>query len=188
MYLQTEQRKKVHHPKLLTSKRPVLLLEVMIAIALIVMVAIPLIYPHIYLLKAQRHFMDKVELDHVVNLLYVDAVERLYMNTFTWTSILNKLEYEIDASDLKKIGYDKPVPFKGKYRFAVDTYKPKGKESSSFTLYLLTLDYEFSPAKESVTEFNQLKYHYVLFVVRDLGEGELPQGDESDFEDEGDNP
>lgn len=159
------------------SKRPVLLLEVMIAISLIVMAAIPLIYPHIYLLKAQRHFMNKVELDHVVNLLYVDAVERMYKNEITWTSILNTLEFEVDAEDLRRIGYTKPVSFKGVYRLKDEIHKPKDEEDTPLRLYLISLDYQFYPKKEKPTEENILNYHYDIFLVRDLGEGDLPPGE-----------
>lgn len=174
---------------ILSRKRPILLLEVMIAIALIVMAAIPLIYPHIYLLRAQRHFMDKVDLDHAVNLHYIDILERLYKNEISWAAVLNELEFSISEEELKKSGYNKPLPFKGSYRFKVQNFKPKGEGGAPLTLYVLDLDYVFHPAKQSPTDENRLRYHYDLFVVRDLGDGNLPQGDpeeeETPEEDEG---
>ncbi len=169
-------------------KRPVLLLEVMIAIALIVMAAIPLIYPHLYLLKAQRHFMSKVELDHAVNLLYVDLLEQMYENKVSWTSIISKNEFKVEKQDFRRIGYTKPVPFKGAYRFTDSIHKPKGEEEVPFRLYIISLDYQFYPEKEQPTKDNTINYHYDLFVVRDLvGEG-LPQGDDSTVEPEEEEP
>jgi hypothetical protein len=161
-------------------KRPVLLLEVMIALALIVMAAIPLIYPHIYLLRTQRQFIEKVELDHVVNQHYVDVLERLYLNEISWAAILNQLEFRIE-DDLQRIQYDGNLPYRGVYRFRVGPFKPK-TEGSMLTLYLINLDYAFYPLRESPTEQNVLTYHYDLFVVRDLTQGGLPEGSEQDIE------
>lgn len=159
------------------SKRPILLLEVMIAIALIVMAAIPLIYPYFYLLRTQRHFMDKVELDHAVNLHYVNLLEKLYKNEVSWASIVNELEFSISREELQSL------PFKGSYRFKVENFKPKGEPGAALTLYLIGLDYLFvSPSEEK----KDLKYHYDLFIARDLGNGQLPQGDEEEEQEESD--
>lgn len=169
------------------SRRPILLLEVMIAIALIVMAAIPLIYPHLYLLRMQRHFMDKVELDHVVNLHYIEVLEKMYKNEeITWASVLNGIEFTIPQEKISSDSYDRPLPFKGTYRFKVDNYKPKGDGGAALTLYLIGLDYSFSPLNQDPSEENTLRYHYDLFVVRDVGDGQLPQGDEEESADESD--
>lgn len=167
---------------ILSRKRPILLLEVMIAIALIVMAAIPLIYPHIYLLRTQRHFMDKVALDHAVNLHYVDLLERLYKNEISWAAILNELEFPVTEEQFQKAGFNMSLPFKGNYRFKVQKFKPKGEGGAPLTLYVLDLDYVFYPAKETPSESNTLNYHYNLFVVRDLGDGAFPQGDPEEEE------
>jgi|GEM_PF-1735476 len=162
------------------SKRPILLLEVMIAIALIVMAAIPLIYPHLYLLRTQRHFMDKVELDHVVNLHFVDVMEKLYNNQISWAAVLNELDFPITEEELEQYSGNKRFPFKGSYRFKVQIFKPKGEAGAALTLYLLDLDYLFTPTNQSSAIDNQLKYHYDLFVVRDIGDGQLPQGEDDE--------
>lgn len=141
------------------------------------MAAIPLIYPHIYLLRTQRHFMDKVALDHAVNLHYVDLLERLYKNEISWAAILNELEFPITEEEFRQGGINVPLPFKGNYHFKVQKFKPKGETGSPLTLYLIDLDYVFYPASQTPSEENALKYHYDLFVVRDLGDGDLPQGD-----------
>lgn len=151
----------------------------MIAISLIVLAAIPLLYPHVFLLKAQRQFMDRVELDHVINLLYADVIERLYKNEIPLNAILNKNVFEITDYDLSRIQYDKRLPFKGGYTFSVYHQKPRGVEDSPYTLYLLTLDFFFHPLRETPTESNTQRYHYNVFLVHDTGLGPLPSGEES---------
>lgn len=155
------------------QKRPILLLEVMIAIALIVLAAIPLIYPHVYLLRAQSYFLEKVELDHVVNLHFVDLLEQLYLNKVPWGGVVNGQEFTFSDDTLSEMGYKRPLPFKGNYRFKVKNFKPKGESESPLTLYLLDLDYSFYPKTQTPDKKNQLNYHYNLFVVRDLGDGIL---------------
>ena len=142
------------------KKRHLLLLEVMIAIALIVICVIPLISPHLFVLKYQREFVDKVELDHLVNLLYADFSEKMYKNEISWDQIAGKQEHEIDEHLLRRVGYTKKLPFKGTYRFGEVKHKPKPPQD--FSVYLVTLDFTFSP--------EELKYHYEICVVRDLTE------------------
>ena len=69
------------------KKRYVSLLEVLIAFALIVLCVLPLIYPHVAMFKSQKAFIRKVELDHVVNLLYAKILEKLYMNSIPWQEL-----------------------------------------------------------------------------------------------------
>ena len=162
------------------SKRPILLLEVMIAMALIVMAAIPLIYPHLYLLRSQRGFIDKIHLDHAVNRHYVTLLEKLYQNQIPFAAIVNEQEFPLPADELYTAGEERLLPFTGHFRFKARRYKPKNDPDALLVLYLVGLDYEF------ITNYgakDPLKYHYDLFIVRDLSSGELPPGEE-DSEDE----
>lgn len=62
------------------TKRAFLLLEVLIAFALVTLCAIPLIYPHAAIYRTQKEFVNKIELDHEVNLIYVNLLEKLHRN------------------------------------------------------------------------------------------------------------
>lgn len=72
------------------SKHSFLLLEVLIAFALVTLCAIPLIYPHTAIYRAQREFVSKIELDHEVNLIYVDLLQKLHRNEIPLADIRNE--------------------------------------------------------------------------------------------------
>ena len=151
------------------------------------MCVLPLISPHTYILLEQKKFIHKVEVDHLVNLVYADIVERMYKNKIPLNDVLTGREFPIDETYLQELKYDKKLPYKGSYRFK--EAKHKGKEP--YTLYLLELDFKFVPIeKKEVKEDEEvpgtLKYHYDLFVKHDLGVGELPaeEGEKEEEEDE----
>jgi len=145
-----------------------LLLEVLIAFLLIAMCLLPLLYPHTFILTSQRRFIDEVELDHKVNLQYADIVKALYRNDISWEAIMSRVEFPIDTT----------LPYKGSYHFGKRRRQKPNKDDASYTLYLLPLEMTFVPKKGGTP----LCFHYDLFVIRDLGEGPLPQGEESDAE------
>ena len=147
------------------------------------MCILPLISPHVYLLIQQKKFIQKVEIDHLVNLAYADIVERMYRNTLPWNDVISGRSFEMDQSYLRTLSYSKQLPYKGSYKFTEK--KHKGKDP--YTLYLFGLDFIFVPIeKKAVKEGEEipgtLKYHYDLFVKRDLGAGELPSGTAEDEE------
>lgn len=161
------------------NKRHVLLLEVLIAFALIVMCIIPLLYPHTFILKEQKQFIHRIELDHVVNLLLADITERLYLNEIPWNDIANKTVFQIEETELRRINYSRSLPFKGSYQFGETIHKPKGE--AAYSLYLLTLDITFTPEPPSKHKKEEYVYHYDIFLVRDLGTaGETPTEGEAE--------
>jgi hypothetical protein len=177
--------------RLKVNKRHFLLLEVLIAFILIVVCMLPLITPHTFILTEQKKFMQQLEVDHLVNLVYADIVERLYRNEIPWNSIINGSVFEIDDFILQRIRYDKKLPYKGTYQFGEIIHKPT--DESPKKLYVLKLDMNFIPEGKPMagheTEIpGTLKYHYELFAVRDLGEGEPVEeekkGDESEVKQE----
>lgn len=95
---------------MLLRKRHFLLLEVMIAFALIVMCILPLIYPHTFILTSQRKFIHKVDLDHQVNRIYADIVERLYRNGIPWNDIISGTEFEVNDLLLQRLKLEKKTP------------------------------------------------------------------------------
>lgn len=147
-------------------KRMMLLLEAMIAFALVVLCALPLISPHVGMLKAQRKFVRKVDLDHAVNLLYASVLEQLYVNSLGWNEIF-QASFPISKEELQPLGYE------GSYNFneVPPRFKPRDP-NAPYALYLVTLTFNFLPvelsqAPDDVKQKNTLKYRYEVFVVRD---------------------
>lgn len=151
-----------------TSRRHFLLLEVMIAFALVVACVIPMLRPHLYMLTEEKRFMREVELDRLVGVLYCDMlVERFYRPNITWLTITSGEPITIDDNRVANLGYS------GTYRFKVT--KKKGKFSDDFySLDFLTITYTFKPTYGG----EPLEYSYDLFVQRlpDTTVHDLPEG------------
>ncbi len=135
------------------QKRHVLLLEVLIAFTLMVLCVLPLFYPLTYLLREQNGFINKIELDHEVNLAYANLMTRLYANDISWDELNDSGQHEI------KLGKD--LPYKGYYVFGEIKHKPE--EEQSRMVFLKTLDFIFTS-----TDKKEFKYHYNICVVRDI--------------------
>lgn len=147
--------------------RPVALLEVLISFALIVLCVLPLISPHLYILKSERQFIHLVELDHSVNLLFANRLERLYQNKIPWEDIKSGREIPIDDFLFEEAGVKGKLPFKGSYRFIEEKHKqsPEGTEKA---VYLFKLIFSFvKPTKEKDPEKEKrLEYTYLLAIER----------------------
>lgn len=68
-------------------RRPILLLEVLICFALIALCALPLIYPHVFMLRSEKQYVNAIELDHFVNILFIDTLQKMYQNEISWAQI-----------------------------------------------------------------------------------------------------
>jgi hypothetical protein len=155
-----------------THRRHFLLLEVLIAFALVALCALPLVYPHTAILKEQREFIRKVELDHVVNLLYANVMEKLYLNKISWSEIMQG-SFDITEETLKEIDYNKPFHYAGNYSFSQKKYKPKKQGGYSHNLFTLTFHFlpkNLKNAEENKQKANKITYTYQVFIVRDLGQ------------------
>lgn len=148
------------------NKRHAILLEVLIAFTLVVLCALPLMYSHAFLLKEQQEFIQKIRLDHAVNLLYAHLHERLQNNEIPWEAIADKTEFPVEQSLLKKLNKDKALPFQGVYHFEIERRKPPGKKEHPFTLNLLKLTIVFTSSSSS----KPYQYEYLVFAGRRLGQ------------------
>lgn len=149
------------------KKRYMILLEVMIALALIALCVIPLLAPHAFLLKQQRKFISTVELDHAVNLLYVEVLEKMYEKKISWQSIQEGVVFPVEEEALKRVNGGKALPFVGSYRFEKGDSKFNVKEH--WGTNLLKLTFTFLPKEgiadnEKEKEKQTLKYSYKVFV------------------------
>jgi len=140
------------------SKRQFTLLEVMIAFALIVLCIIPLIYPHVFILKTQRDFIKKIAVDHIVNLHYADLVEKMYKNEIPWDEIMQEAPIPIGKDKIKQLMGEGSFPYEGSYRFIEIKHKPN--EEAPKMVYLMNLKYQFIKKEEILT------YDYEVVLVK----------------------
>lgn len=153
-----------------SKRRPAILLEVLIAFTLIALCILPLIYPHVFILRSETKFGSTVQLDHYVNLLYADRLQKLYQNEIPWQDIENGNEIPIDSHLLEALGYKGDFPFTGYYKFFKEKQKPR--KDAERNVYLLQLQFVFT-AKPGVFLEKDLKdknpktvYKYRLVVER----------------------
>lgn len=159
------------------KKRSFLLLEVLIAFAIIAMCMLPLIAPHTFILREQKKFIEQVELDHLVNLVYADIIERLYRNEIGWGSLTSGTAFDVDEFLLERIQYKEKLPYKGTYSFNEIIHKPR--DDSPRKIYLFELNMRFVPEKSSsfipgMEKPGAIDYVYNVMVIRDLSRSVSP--------------
>lgn len=135
-----------------THKRPFLILEVLIAFCLVAFCAIPLIYPHISMIKSQNEFVNKIKMNQAIHLIYVDILEKLHKNEIPLSDIENKKLFQIEPQNLKNChGYV------GSYQFIKE--KHKKRNSDGITVHLATLQLKLVPKRAGKT----YTYDYDIF-------------------------
>jgi hypothetical protein len=132
------------------KKRPILLLEVLIAIALITLSILPLIYPHLAILKKETESVELIQLNHLVNQKTVEILEELYLNKIPFDTLLNE----------EKIPIQTDLPYKGYYQFKQKKHKPK--QMGPYVIYLFDLKFSFTKDKKERT------YMTGFFLIRDV--------------------
>lgn len=130
------------------------MLEVLISFTLIAFCAIPLIYPHISMIKAQNGFINKVKINHTVNLIYVNILEKLHKNEILLSDIEDKKIFNVDNAELKGIN-----GYRATYQFIKE--KHKKRNGAGIATYVVTLQLQFIPKKNGKT----LTYDYDVFLV-----------------------
>lgn len=126
-----------------TSKRYMILLEILIALALVTLCILPLLTPHVAMIKQQKKFISEMKLDHLVHLLYVDMLEQMQQNKISWTLINDQNPIPIDEAMWQRIGESPPPNLKGSYRFG--EVKKKENETTQWGAHLLSLTFTFEP-------------------------------------------
>lgn len=147
---------------MITKKRHVALLEVLIAFALIVLCLLPIIYPQVAVVRAESKFIDTVELDHCVHLLFAQTLEKLYLNEIDWAEIENGKEIPIDHHQLEQVGCNHDLQYSGNVKFQLNKKKPPGEAEKS--VYLYTLIFTFNDQGKGSSK--PLIYEYHLTIER----------------------
>lgn len=134
------------------KKRPFLLLEVMIAFTLVTLCAIPLIYPHVSMIKAEKVLINKVKLNHQMHLIYAGIIEKMHKNEITLQDVESKRLFNVPEDELKPLkGY------KATYQFI--RQKEKERNDLGFTVHLATVQLNFIPTNGSKT----ISYEFKIF-------------------------
>lgn len=145
-------------------KLHMILLEIMIALALITLCIFPLIGPRAVILKEQNKLIETIQLDHLVSLAYVDVLERLQKNEIPWNDIKEHTVLPIDEPLLHRIGdLHLPHGWKGTYRF--DDLKHVENEATGWAKYLLLLTFVVK-ADEAPLEKNKRVFQYSICALR----------------------
>jgi hypothetical protein len=151
------------------SKRPVLLLEVLIAFALVALCVFPLVAPHVFILKAQYQFNHKITLDQAAAKVYGHILEMAYRNQIPWQAFEQKQTFPISEDIMRAAGIENGT-YKGTYQFSIS--RQKGKETP-LTARVITATIAFLP-KDRIKESSQEStYEYQFFAVR-INQHETP--------------
>jgi hypothetical protein len=109
----------------------------------------------------QNQFVNKIHVDHVVNLEYAKIVEGLYTNEIHWENLNPNISHDVRLN--------KDIPYKGYYVFGETIHKPSDEQD--YMIYLKTLDFVFKPTTPSKNEAEKKKdtlyYHYDICIIRD---------------------
>lgn len=162
------------------NKRPMLLLEVIIALALVALCALPLIAPHLELVNQQRHLSRTVEVDRAVNLLYVQVLEQLQKNKIPWSSIVEHQPLLIEplVEEMKLAEGDLKISIKGTYR--IDEVKHKENEDSGWSVYWLKVVFNvhLPESKKAVV------FPYDVTIMRHIPKAGSPSNSDGSSSDE----
>jgi hypothetical protein len=155
-----------HDRAMIVYRRYIALLEVLVAFAIIALCMLPLIYSQIAVVQSERNFLDVVNLDHTVNLIYVELLQRLYEKKIPFSDIESGKEMPVEEGLLERAGITGPFPFTGSYQFVLEIQKPPKPEEKILALY--HLNFSFSPRRKASKEEKPLKYQYTVFIERRL--------------------
>lgn len=91
-------------------KRPYLLLEVLIALVLVTICAVPLLRPYLSLYMEEKAFLRDLDFDRSVNELHIDTIKKIYKHEsgeFSWEDFDQEstAPIELNISGLKYKGW-----------------------------------------------------------------------------------
>lgn len=144
------------------NKRYFQLLEVMIAMFLVALCALPLIHPHLHMYQEQRKTLQELQMDHIAGLLYADVALDLYENKIPWEQIQNR-ETKLPLSSY----VINNLPYEGHVSFAEERHKPPDKPAAE-TNYLIKVIVSLATKDKKL----QRDYTNVVFIKRKIKEGE----------------
>lgn len=139
-----------------TKKQHFQLLEVMIAMFLVVLCAVPALEIYVGMYKEQAQVVRDYESDHLVHLMHAKIVEQMHQKYITLEDILRGEKRSFDdpalSAKLKKMGY------RASYTFQIEDPTFEVEEATSY-LSNLTIELE-----DRATRGAAKAYRYLLFI------------------------
>ncbi len=139
-------------------KHSFLLLEVLIAFTIVVLCIIPLLAPHVGIYKEQKNFLNQIELNHTVHLIYVEVLEKMHKGEISIADIFNKRDFSVTTEKLPSQNIN------ASYHLSPSASKKQNEEG--FNVHLANLEI-------SLTEKNKEKpyvYNYLIFFATQSSE------------------
>ena len=137
--------------------RPFLLLEVVIAIALIPLCTIPLITPFLWMVQEESTLTQKMEMQRQEALVFCQLIESLYRNEYSWNQIQSNELLGINTSNT--LGIPENWPYTASFR------SKQRERTKKETIKLLDIAIEIQPVKEKKPS-QEVDYRYVLSVEK----------------------
>jgi hypothetical protein len=139
-------------------------LEVLIAFALVVFCALPLLAPHFWMIEKEKGALKQIEADRLSNLVIVYLTENLHHNDYSWETITSGIMNELQVPDNHWLAPDlKNIPFRILYAFNELKSKAGTGEGHTFNLIGITLQFEPLSGTQKPLVFN-----HQLFVERNI--------------------
>lgn len=143
------------------NKRPILLLEVLIACAIVILCTTALLSPQVEMAIAQQRMVRDSELHHWVNYFYAsELLEKMYSKRIPWESIIDKQPVSLDSSRLAELA------FTGSYKFTTIWHKPLKQEGTK-NFYVMKVTFTFTDLWDKIPGTDKprtLEYNYELFI------------------------
>lgn len=155
-----------------------ILLEILIAMAIVVLCIIPLVSPFAWMLNAERNHTKELFLDHAISLFYVDVIKKLHMKEIAWGDIQQGKIFQVDDLMWKENGYINPLPYRISYNFKYedsknDSNKSAGKMEPEWILSLYTVAFHVWPLNAKVDDPARFTFKYTIPILRHPG-GPVP--------------
>lgn len=133
------------------------LLEIMIAMFLIVVCAVPMIHTFVQIHIEQKASHRVIERNHLVHDIHAKLLEDLYQHRFSWSEIEYKQERELSDSDL--VERAKKADYRVLYQFGVDQPKtvPESMKKALIKLEIKMVDLKNQKAETP-------SYDYYIYV------------------------
>lgn len=142
------------------KNRPFLLLEVLIALTLVALCLLPLVSPHIMIIKEERNFISVLEADRMANLIFANIVQEMYDHRIPWELLQSSTDKEVTADMLQGINLPQGWPWRPFWR--IRPLRSKG-EKEKVAYFLYRIEVIFEPLTNDV---QPLRFPYSLFVAK----------------------
>lgn len=147
--------------RIIKNKHPILLLEVLIACAIVILCTTALLSPQVEMAIAQQRMVRDSELHHFVNYFYAkNLVEKMYSKEIPWETIINGQPVALDS---KRLG---ELAFTGSYKFTTIWHKPLKQEGTE-NFYVMKVTFTFTDLWDKMPGTDKqrtLEYNYEVFI------------------------